>query len=1447
MGWLFEDIGRSSKEEKLKSIVYHKSLNVLLATSDNGKVLVYDRSGIHLLHSADISPPKVGSHVPNDTTLVSLPGSAAIFAVSGQIVGLRHDTGGVLLLETILQTPVEGKEDEVQIELQTTEALQLLSWLTQMDLSQKSKTNEWKNKLVAVIKEQTSSEATSLKLSYKAASWSVVSLKMTPETVGITAAMKEAMENGQIQAMSHLSSLWSRLVRLYTPANTTNGDWSELSTEDAEPIKGLGQMALEANRLDSFFRWPHMNYRYALPEQMSQAGFFHQPTDPESDRALCFICNVCLVSWEPNDEPWSEHERHAQNCPYVGGLGTPNVPLSVTMATGSAVQHGDRGEDITCIATTSKEGIIATGTERGSVVVWNIDKHLKREMSFEIDVSKTVQNGPDFDLSSTLTSLCVIGPCTPEKIRHGGVSPSLIAGLSVRRIHFMTSAVDFLSFEPMDSPTVETETNNEVKLALILNVYDLSRRVKPYELTKSNGGKTLGSDLLKNTKKKFFSPLSSSPMSGTQSEKTSWYKADISDPLVETLFISDSLASKYGWPPSTKGKIQKVDYQEGSSGIKSDRYDDKYTPLVIQKIDLSAIIKEENGQNWIIHSITPTLSGRTVLVVLKTKEETDSDEGMLVLFNVYRSENKMKLHEDPLAVTSLHPFPKQICMVPCDFLCVEEFDFNDDLHRGFAACLASNGQLKLLDLELMEYVASTSQKEKLTSLTFCSSSDSICTTTEDGSLYFYRIIPSEFKSSFVKPSELEGEVSSSFATDRMGGVSWTKSPKSSRPSSLLANEELTPLVLNQLRMLTQVSTTTPYFSATAPATWTELVSMPKSARKLPAGLGFSEKQIGKSWRLEADVHIDFRFNLASNLSEIPHIEISLLSSVVEFGPSLFGNDVDSKIEYPLLTENGEMLDSNPVKCQEFLESKEAILLAGPISLEECLDLTGRGGVVTLTSPELLNSKSRTFLIHIIALKYTECQRPTNLLGYESSIDLSPTESKAQDDPAKLISKATLSPALKGCQLLQEVSVTVRKFEICKSIPYERYQRSELFESKSFASSLIDVIAGDSTHFQNGNYSLQCLDILVWMGSILSSGKCAVSENKKLSVLEGFMKKSGKLAKNCCIYGNRSTAKKFSHLCVILAQCAQGVNADNAHLKFCKNLLDSILAILPELPASSFCGGWRWLFTLIHRLQKINPSKVMSSCTGLLDLCFPNMRNRVHPLHTLLQTRYGFYGLVFEPDLYALPLVRPVYSLQASPPSQYSYENISYTYPPMNPKIVSKAVAVQAPADQAQSVKRILSNIDPEKEARSLVQCESQLNGLMEVEPLGFSFFSASEGTTLEKNTSNRGMRTTTHSEWEYGLWNWSHLVSRSDFQQCILSIERMHSGARRYVTVDFGKLVLLTDIYVPACPHLMSITIETWCHREETDPVRVALSSDIGSKSLLLTDIQPAILCRFLK
>jgi baculoviral IAP repeat-containing protein 6 len=45
-------------------------------------------------------------------------------------------------------------------------------------------------------------------------------------------------------------------------------------------------------------------FRWALPDQMAQAGFYHQPNSTGDDRAMCFTCNVCLVCWEPTDEPW---------------------------------------------------------------------------------------------------------------------------------------------------------------------------------------------------------------------------------------------------------------------------------------------------------------------------------------------------------------------------------------------------------------------------------------------------------------------------------------------------------------------------------------------------------------------------------------------------------------------------------------------------------------------------------------------------------------------------------------------------------------------------------------------------------------------------------------------------------------------------------------------------------------------------------------------------------------------------------------------------------------------------------------------------------------------------------------------------------------------------------------------------------------------------------------
>ena len=65
--------------------------------------------------------------------------------------------------------------------------------------------------------------------------------------------------------------------------------------------------------------------------------------------------------------------------------------------------------------------------------------------------------------------------------------------------------------------------------------------------------------------------------------------------------------------------------------------------------------------------------------------------------------------------------------------------------------------------------------------------------------------------------------------------------------------------------------------------------------------------------------------------------------------------------------------------------------------------------------------------------------------------------------------------------------------------------------------------------------------------------------------------------------------------------------------------------------------------------------------------------------------------------------------------------------------------------------------------------------------------------------------------------------------------------------LDFGQSVRLTDIFIPTCPDLSSLVIDIWVDSEEKDLSRVTVSTDIGSKPLLLTGLLPPVKCRYLK
>ncbi|XP_065221426.1 baculoviral IAP repeat-containing protein 6-like isoform X2 [Planococcus citri] len=83
-------------------------------------------------------------------------------------------------------------------------------------------------------------------------------------------------------------------------------------------------------------------------------------------------------------------------------------------------------------------------------------------------------------------------------------------------------------------------------------------------------------------------------------------------------------------------------------------------------------------------------------------------------------------------------------------------------------------------------------------------------------------------------------------------------------------------------------------------------------------------------------------------------------------------------------------------------------------------------------------------------------------------------------------------------------------------------------------------------------------------------------------------------------------------------------------------------------------------------------------------------------------------------------------------------------------------------------------------------------------------------------------------------------------QQTII-IDRIHSGAKRFVVLDFGFPICLTDMLVPPCSELLSLSIDIWTQSEEADGRRLIVASDIGSKMLIMSDIQPPPICRYLK
>ncbi|XP_059058319.1 baculoviral IAP repeat-containing protein 6 [Achroia grisella] len=857
-----------------------------------------------------------------------------------------------------------------------------------------------------------------------------------------------------------------------------------------------------------------------------------------------------------------------------------------------------------------------------------------------------------------------------------------------------------------------------------------------------------------------------------------------------------------------------------------------------------------------------------------------------LLYKIKKSTSIYTLDDYPVTMKEL-PFnesPVDLCLLPIDKH--EQYSF---------AAVGVDGSLRLYSLPEFKILSEKRvPKGQFTSVVYCASVERLSVSTKHGMIYFYAL------------NNAKKDSAGDTDDDEFANIDFDMLQKAPRdevcgPTSapvILANKtELDLADLEALISLTGfygTNTTVPY-SAVVPGFWCELS---------PAQRSRSDHQNNRTWRLQNTsstwdehvleltlpysvslAHVEFGFTLHTTCPvNLPTIQVTLLKQNLHgIGykkDASFGHRSESPQHFPVIDAEMPSLE-NPVNSEEYLRAHNAEILAGPLLLSSGLDMSQQSGTLILTSPKLYRARGRSFLVHIKTL-------------YDPAKDMNKTSTKSTESNSK---KSTFI----GCDWLHQISLTVRSSPHT-DVPMERQQRIAMLESNSFLTTLLGIVVnkGDS------DKKKIALDLLIWVISIrLQRMRLAKTEKEKDNETYNFVETQqlecvriveehvDALIKNCILCANRSIAKKCVKIILITSE---GVKHLPWKSTFDETVSSGVCACIPYVGACSSAGALRWLMALAQAggppaAAPAPAPALLQRCLALLHATATCLAARADPYHHLLRARFGLYGLPLEQTIFASEV--PELGRGSSSPVTYASVLAGDTSAPPPPK----------PDYQLKD----LLNLPPDMDTKSPVAAWWAQNdgvgvfgaGLSEAQPLHVSCHVASDGTKLESSGARLhaavvsslppGPPAHPHQLWsamkegnkqtsqdpdsledvesspmdcdpqdklefsedklfkeqeQCGI-GWAALVTRPP--QHTLVVERMHSGARRYIVLDFGHTVRLTDLIIPSCSDLVTLCIDIWVTSEETDCVKLAFATDIATKHLVLTDIQPPPLCRYMK
>ncbi|XP_068681369.1 baculoviral IAP repeat-containing protein 6-like isoform X1 [Montipora foliosa] len=1356
--WYIEEEGCLKFSGRPISVTFSPPSNCFICTLEDGTVEVVDaRSNLQLKRTT-----QAVSNGPLQCRFC--PEVEKLFLTNGSVSGLRKDLNGILLLDSILQPPLEGaSSEEVVLEVTLSDALQLIS---AMDLyvseSEDRLTVECIEKLQSSLKEEADKAQLLLNSSHdKAVKWCTCQLKYPCSD--LDAAFIDLIEHLEQSHKNHAALPVASAVSSRTKYLLGGGQKSHLF--------------LEAERRKTFVSWPHKEYRWAYPEAMAKAGFYHQPTNRGDDRALCFTCNVCLVCWEPTDEPWSEHERHCPECSFVRGDHTKNVPMSVSLAT--ALAYGHEGTQIKLISDSSCSHYIAACSEGGQVIIWDIQEELKIHSEFQVklpaeavgnqDGNSSINSGPptsfvawaepeneelntvskeqesnlksqnepveigsDFsDIHETGTikpdystdenhssqgkSDCTkdakhpaqhnnkenLVVCTISIVCSCGKDPTITAGQKCQSFRHTATLILALS---ITSSSLSTAAQTDVKDEVCLRTETQScTYLMVYDvLTAQSETYTKPVFNVDNSIELEKEMMLQDPYTPSSSEDD-WMYEQITPALSDTLH--SSVLQKFA-------EAMSGEENSGKNKNKKSKEESHKATKLVQCLDLSEICK---GQHCKVSEIVPFGNGQNLLVNLVCSGSSDNKTDIA---STDVTCNEAKIAEQ----ASLNHQKEEILLAGSGnqktFLCNHSLNQTKLAVYRIVCC---NGERTLSCQPLRTKQFSVS----------------------DGILSNLVVLPVETHPLLIDSEEQEAELSSAsqlFVGAANCNVIVMHANSLDVLCKFTAGNEILHVLncpgmdcfcactrdgkMHFLGLRNQLPTETDL--GAVECDWTNDVSeiSPGGTASQPAVALSPDRPIS----LDSLISL---VQLTEFVTLMPRFTASVPSSWFEVQQDQQRLHQHTLLDPVLHTRTWKLRSDN----SSYLAKEKVVELVlprychvGHVDIRFSLSPmttqpTTNVYLLKPTYPSSFKSNNKAF-----APSLAENQKKVILSSaqQQDTIICGPVNLKLGLDSTGRHGRVSLaSPHLiksssrillivfDSCgtsEDLSEVSITVTRFKN-NSPPDCHKLRSSLLEGS--VTQLLDIVVSSKPvqgAIRVNDGRKLALELLCWMAGVwLNCNTRDTTDNVMVLEVESYLPK---LIHTCYLSCGRSIAHKCTRMLMMCARKAVAHRSTtNSTSSFRRSLLDAILDVLRKTPCALSSGAVHWVFKLLTGFAaQANATLTSFVCLELLEFLSTKLSTARFPEHLVLRSRYGLYGCPLDPVLF-----------NAVPQTSTSQQNSPIASNLVMPSLTQKGVPPPSTV-----------SFTSEQESWSSASSSLACQGLLEVQPLHFVCCSTSDGARIER-------------------------------------------------------------------------------------------------------------------